>query len=578
MNKNIFIFCIFFSVSVAFATGKEQQLLRRIRSHFLVEDFSQALEEAKNGINLFPNSPEMRKNYLLALARKGKEGEVVNLLNNNLDEFSPKIAGREFLEEVAWEVIEKGVNSTQYTVRLASIIGAYATHDAKAVNILLAALNDSNAILRSVAVQLAADFGDEPLKKKIGKLLEEEKVYLVRLEVIRSVGKMRIKEKAKLLQNIISNDKSTFEEKGVALESLVQMYDGITAKEIQFFANSEKAGLRRFSCQLATHFEVKEVQKEIFSLLLDPRPDVRVFALNAIALYYRDFCNKKQKNLIISSATDSDPVVAITSAWVMLFLDQKIGEKYLRKWLNDPFEENRRLAAAALAAGGEYAVDLSKKIIRESSDPYVRANVALGLIGQKESTSFCCDILYEFLQNKSEMWMIDESKNNMFSLLCPSRIRHIDQIPNYPEGIDMMAQLNLASVLAICGDRRIEAVIKDFLLKKKWGITGVAAVTLLQEGDEEALDLIRSLLQKKDPFLRTQAALVLALFGKDPSVIPILEEAYVSAEHEMKIHILEAMGFVGNAERFPFFINVLKEPFQILRVVNASSLIQCLNR
>ena len=73
-------------------------------------------------------------------------------------------------------------------------------------------------------------------------------------------------------------------------------------------------------------------------------------------------------------------------------------------------------------------------------------------------------------------------------------------------------------------------------------------------------------------------ALVLALLGKDETVVDILKNAYASADHEMKLHILEALGHIGYCENFEFFINTYDEPYQILRIANASSLIQCLNR
>ena len=48
-------------------------------------------------------------------------------------------------------------------------------------------------------------------------------------------------------------------------------------------------------------------------------------------------------------------------------------------------------------------------------------------------------------------------------------------------------------------------------------------------------------------------------------------------EREMKIHVLEAIGHIGDRESIPFLIQILKEPFQVLRVVAASALIQCLS-
>jgi len=120
--------------------------------------------------------------------------------------------------------------------------------------------------------------------------------------------------------------------------------------------------------------------------------------------------------------------------------------------------------------------------------------------------------------------------------------------------------------------------LKGFLQRKSWGITGAAAATLLQEGDETMLDLVRSLVQDPDPNVRLQACLVLAMLGRDDAVLADLQKNYAGSEHERKLHILEALGRIGKDESFSFFLGVLQEPFQILRVAAASGLIQGLNR
>ena len=141
-----------------------------------------------------------------------------------------------------------------------------------------------------------------------------------------------------------------------------------------------------------------------------------------------------------------------------------------------------------------------------------------------------------------------------------------------------MTRLNLVSVLALVEDPRAQDVLKSFLQNKSWGITGVAAATLLQEGDASAMDTVRSLLQDSDPNVRLQACLVLAMMGHDESVIIDLQKFYVDSDHERKLHILEAIGRIGRDESYSFLIGVLEEPFQILRVAAAAGLIQSANR
>ncbi|HEV7737041.1 MAG TPA: HEAT repeat domain-containing protein, partial [Chlamydiales bacterium] len=215
---------------------------------------------------------------------------------------------------------------------------------------------------------------------------------------------------------------------------------------------------------------------------------------------------------------------------------------------------------------------------KNNGDPYVCANVALGLIGQRQEVSAAADCIYNFLSIEKRMWMWDNRMNPLFQTLSPSQVRHVDQIPNYPEAIDQMTRLSLVATLAMVEDPRAIDALKSFLQLKKWNITGVAAATLMQEGDETALEVVRKLLDDTNPQVRLQACLVLAQYGKDETVLGDLQSAYKSADFEMKLRILEALGSIGNEDSFSFLMTILEEPFPLLRVAGAAALIQSINR
>jgi HEAT repeat protein len=417
------------------------------------------------------------------------------------------------------------------------------------------------------------------LKDEITRLLKEEKVWMVRLEAIRAAGALRMKSLVPRLQAYVMADKSTFEERGAAIEALVRIYDQISLPEWKKLAESNRAGLRHLACVLAAHFTLDEAKDAIVRLIRDPHPDVRIAAVNAFGLYYRKQMDAEEaREAIEFTLKDSDPAVAITAAWAAILVDPSFGLPYMADWLIDSLPENRRFASAALAATGDRSVDLAVENLKQNSDPYVRANIAQGLLGQRIEVSACCDMLYEFLQNEKRMWMQDTRRNPLFSVLSPSQIRHNDQIPNYPEAIDHMTRLEMVSSLAIVDDPRALDALKAFLQRKSWGVTGVAAATLLREGDEQSLEMVRQLVKDPDPNVRLQSCLVLAMMGRDETVIKELESAYVGASHERKLHILEALGRIGHMETLNFLISTLREPFPILRICAAAALIQTVNR
>ncbi len=555
------------------SSGLEEEGIRRVQAHLLIEDSQSALTEAEGLAGLYPDSLEVNKTLVEALAANGFEEQALDLWNQLTAKQPDLLYDRHLLEELAWGVLKKGTRSTQYGVRLASTIGAYLTRDTRAVPILLRMMRDSNAVIRSVAVQMSTAYRDAPLKDEITRLMRDERVWIVRLEVIKAAGMLKLKEMTPVLQALVQSEKTTFEERQIAITSLLEIYDQISLPEFMTLARSNRAGLRHLACSIAAHFEMAEAKDEVIRLIQDNNPAVRIAALNAFGLVY-----KGKEADIAGALTDSDPAVAITASWAAYLIGSSRGEETMEKWLSDSLPENRRMAAAALAAVGGRGVKLSVKTMKESTDPYVKANIALGLLGQRVEVKVCCDLIYDFLENEKRMWMMDKKPNPLFEILAPSQVRHNDQIPNNPEAQDQMTRLNLVSLLALVEDPRALPALKTFLQRKSWGVSGVAAATLLHEGDDTALEVVKQLLNDSDANVRLQACLVLAMFGKDESVLRDLQGAYSGSDHERKLHILEALGRIGNAQSYSFLVGVLREPFPILRVAAAAALIQSVNR
>lgn len=553
--------------------------VRRVQAHLLIDDANSAFVEAERLALDYPQSREALSALVRALAALGEEEKALDTWHQISARHPNVLHDRGLLEDLGWGVLKKGISSSQYGVRLGALIGSYLTHDVRAVPIFLRMLRDSNAVIRSVAVQMASGYGDAALKDEILRMLSEEKVWMVRLEVIRATGQLRMKAAAPVLQAVVTSERSMLEERHVAIQSLIEISDRADPAEISRLASSNRAGLRHLAVAIALHFKVKEAKGEVLRLLSDTHSDVRIAALNAVGLLYREWMTPRELiDVLTPRLQDTDPMVAITAAWAVMLIDPARGEPALARWLEDPMGEHRRMAAAALAATGDKGVALAVKTLRESSDPYVRANVALGLIGQRHEIAACADCIVQFLASEKRMWMWDNRPNPLFQALAPSQVRHVDQIPNYPEAIDMMTRLNLVSLLAMIEDPRAIDALKSFLQTKKWGITGVAAATLLQEGDDTALEIVRQLLDDPNPKVRLQACLVLAMYGKDESVLQQLQNAYAGADFEVKLYILEALGQIGSPDGHSFLISVLREPFPLLRVAAAAALIQSVNR
>jgi HEAT repeat protein len=562
----------------AFGATSEEEYKKRIYAHLMISDRLSAVQEAERAIREYPESKNVQLAYIRALSEKGDETEAMERWVETAIKFEEEKNNRRMLELLAWGVLNKGESSAQLNIRLNSMIGAAFTRDAKAIPIIQGQMRATNALLRSIAVKLATTFGDAPLKDEIARMLKAEKVWYVRLDVIRAVGTLRLLELKTDLKEIIGNPRTLVEEKAAAIVALVSMYDSIDRGELLSLVQSDRAGLRQLAAEMIAHLNLHEELDLLLPLLRDASSDVRISALNALALMrVQKIGCVNVSELLEENLHNTSPEVAITAAYVLLLLDERQGSHHLGQWLKSENPEWRRFSSAALSSSGKYGLKLILKEFKEAQDPYVKINLAMGLIGQRIQVNAACDAIHKVLsQEKNTLWMWESRSNPLFRSLAPSRVRHIEHIPHYPAVVDQLVKLELLSVLSILRYPHAQSVVREFLQARTWGVTGAAAATLLQEGDEEDLAAVRELLNDPDEKIRVQAAMILAIVGSDPSAVKILQEAYPHVDREMKVHILEALAHIGDPSSIPFLLDILKGPFQVLRVVSASALIQCL--
>lgn len=556
----------------------ESDLAKRVHNHLLIEDHHSAIIEAKIHLCTHPDSKPLRLALIKALCHAGKEIEALDEWNKIVLTHEELLQDRTSLEMLAWGVLNKGERSNQLAIKSNAILGASMTRDAKAIPLILGALRGSNSMLRSISVGLAAAYGDLPLQEEIARLLKEEKVWHVRLELIKAAGQLRMKEVRDSLVKIIGNSQTLAEEKIAAIVSLVNMYESVEDRELANLIRSNRAGLRELACEIVSHLNLVDKTDMLMPLLRDPHPHVRLSVLNTLGILgVKEMDGKPLMKVesIYRCLWDHVPEVAITASWLALLHDDPRGEKNLKRWIQTGEAKYARLSAGALAISGKKGVPLAKKMLKKRPDPYVQMMLSLGLIGQREETELACRIIDRHL-GESEMWMWDTSLNPLFRFVGPSKVAHVPQIPNYPRVVDQLTRLELLQVLCVMEYPKAQESVKEFLMTKTWGTVGAAAAMLLQEGDDEALDIVRALLKDPEEHVRIQAALILALLGGDKAAVAVLKEAYPKVGREIKIHILEALAKVGDPGTIAFLLERLNEPFQVLRVVAATAIIKCL--
>lgn len=566
---------IFFSYQFIEAVISPEQINKRVHSHLMIADYTSACNEAYQALLQYPDSKSLWIGYLRALANAGDERHMMSNWTFFVEKFPEERNNREVLETLAWAVINKGACSSSPAIRVTAMLGAFFSQDAKGVKILQQGLHDDNSFLRAAAVKLSSHLMDASLQEELFRLLQTEKVWKVRLEVIRAIGELHVVEATKELKKLIEHELCHAEEKAVAINAIVSLSEEVDNSQLSQLVDSNRAGMRMLACELVAHFDQIQDVDKLFPLINDHHADVRAKVFQTIGrLRVSTIAEQSVIELSEQGVRDPDATVAVTAAWVLTINHPEKGLSVFQRFLNHQLRDIRYLAAAALTATGKYGLSLTRQAFYENKDIYVKMNLAIGLIGQRVETQAACDCLFLGLTQQKERWAWEEDKN--FRVLAPSKEKHDEAIPNYPEAVNQLTRLEVLQILSIVQYPRAQQAVKNFLAESHWGISGIASALLLTEGDEDAVDLVHTLLQDNNPKVKVQAALILALWGKGDDVIQFLQEAYLTADRELKGQILEGIGRVGSENSLKFLAERLQEPSQTLRIIAAAALLECL--
>lgn len=567
IKKTICAFCLYFSGQIFSA-----DVYDKVVAYYQIQDYESAL----NLIERQSKQEPYRNLKLEILAKLG-------LTQNALDElrYFPEIYDLKKkenflnLESLAWSILSNQKNNAE-SVQVASLIGAYLTRDAKAALLLKKHLFSSNSKLRAMAANFSSYYQDPFLKTAVFQRLKDEKNVDVKKELIAAIGKMKMKEAQPMLEEILLSEFSSDDLKATALFAYAEIFDEITQNQIQFFLRSPRAHFKQLGLRLLFSFEnlPEEVFPEIISLLKDSTPEVKQEALVTIALLQNEVQIPKEIfDEVENLTTDKHQITQLLAFWCKARSENKLDPKF-KDFLDHPNEQARLLSVALLGCIGKSGEPILHAAL-DHKDSYVSLNAAYALLHRGKGDEKILNVLDAALKNPKHFLMIDQSINPQFSYISPSKVRHHPFIMAYPKVMDGMARIRLLEAMSTYDNTRVKNHLKNLLSQKEAVLTFYTIGLLLQE-DLESLTELKELTKDPNPSIALAATLSIAFVGKDPNIAPKLAVIFEHVGFEEKLHILEAIGALGNKEMVPFLVKMLQKPFSSLQIVAASALIQCL--
>lgn len=577
-NKRSYVICLLLISHTLFASSST---VRRANAYLKLAEYEMGIKEVEGALYNSASDPELYEIYIKLLAASGKEIEAIQSYNHYETSFVSEVQKRELLEDLSWGIIRKGFNSSLILAKIFALVSATMTQDAYSVPLIELALEDSNWIIRKVAINLASYLMDRHLNQKILQLAQKDSSVEVRLEAIQAVASMKIFEAETVLNNLLinSNHLDAIEQAAI-LQAIIAIHEKASCVEIESLSNSQRAAMRQLSAYFIIESASVESLNTLFKLIKDSHPDVKIAALSALCLLKNE--EGYDSLLVIKETTpllkDMDYKVAITATYLHLLLNQEEAKSSMIKWCLHSNKEIRRFAGGALACGGTMAKEAMNTVLIASEDPFVRVPISVSLLGLRENIHLASASIFIFLKNEKANIMWEESSHPLFKTLKTSTIRRSkEEAVNTPEGVDMQTRLELLRLLAIFEYPQTKEILRQFLRERSFGVTFTAASTLVEEGGGEDMDLIKGLLADKDLKVQVQAAFVLAMVTKDKEAIDVLQKAYPKVDRELKIKILEALANIGDKESVPFLIDKMQDPYQVIRIIAAGALIICLN-
>jgi HEAT repeat protein len=560
---------LFLAISTAHLFSESNN---RIVAYYQIQDYASALKL----IDQEENQAEHLPLKLEILAKLG----LTHLALDKLKDL-PQVCDLEkkenflTLESLAWSILSNQKNTTE-PVQIASLVGAFLTNDAKAALELKKNLYSSNARLRAMAANFAANFQDPFLKEAIFQRLKEEKNTSVKKELIASAGKMRMKEVLPMLEEILVSQTVADEMKVSALMASISILDQLTPSQIQFFLQSERSYLKILGLRLLLSYEIfpKELFPQLTNLLGDLSPKVVQEALVLIGILSSEFeIPEETKNRVINLTEHQHVFVKALALWAQSRIEKTV-KKELIFLCNHEKVEVRNFTVGLIGTLSKDAIVILKGLLNHQ-DPYCRLNAAVELLNKRVHIQEALYTAEKELLNPSLFMMMDESVHPYFTIFMPSKVYHHPFITAYPKVMDGMARLRLCEKIAVFDQKKIKEPLKKILSEKEAILTFYTLGLILQE-DIENFQELKELIQDPNPSISLAATIALAFIGKEQSIGEQLIQLFDQVSFEEKLHILEAIGSLGDRKMIPFLLSVMQKPFTSLQIVAASSLIQCL--
>ncbi|NGX31892.1 MAG: hypothetical protein K940chlam8_01278 [Chlamydiae bacterium] len=558
----------------------QESVLNQIKAFLILEDPASAITLAKKTLKEHPHLESIHRALIKAYSG---QADIEGLLQS-FHEFQilhPKSALDEsILRDVCWGILNRAKQSDFAQHRKMAIIGSVLSREHLGVLLIEQKMQDLNPDVRAFACVQAIQLRDYRLQKKMLQLLQKEKDLHVKIACIYALGQMQSKDAIESLKKIAFHKDAFPEEKMQAHLSLLHLLHEEDPKNIHRYLNADNPYEKAFACDLIVAKNMSNKLLRLLFLLEDPNRDVRKHALLALGILFDENWTKKVIFEHVEKRLDDlDPEIQMLASWIYLRKDPQRAWEIFEKYLSHDKKEYPLLASVLLSNGGMAVKEYLVQAFENAQDPFVKINLAMGLLNVREKTDHALDYLQKQALEEDTMMMQTSFLFQNFQGVAPLEKLKVLAFGAELKWVDSMTRLQLINAILCFDPKRAHDCLLPFLKKAEWGILLLSSQLFTSFFPNESSRHLEPFLEHEDLKIRTQAALILSYYTGSKKAQKVLIESYLSKEttRQLKLNILEGLMAIRSKSFLTFFVELLDEKDLTCAFAAASCILYMLN-
>ena len=567
------------SSTLCATTSQKDQIELSLALHDTRETYI-LLEELQREDGKFAANPEtlaLLFDYLAEI----QDIEGMKVAYEKAQAIAPVSLPQATLEHIAWVNIASASRAYHPKMRIEALLAAAESQDVRGMHILKTMLTDSHQGIQNIALQLAANYPDEPIQKQAEAIAlcdtPEAKLAAARLLALQKAPA------AKKILNRMLDDETLSEEDQVEVAFLLaHLTEEVDLAWLQHAVTDQRPAIRALCASSVLEAPTKDGLHTILPLLSDPSAQVKKCAFQALGIWQQLIQDASEqligawKSHLQSPSTDLSAV----AAWAMLISSNADAQKEASQWFENTLvnatKEKALIAASHLIKAGPAGVSLAAALITKVQDPLSKVNLAQYLLYHRTAIPEASDILRSSISSTSTL--LGGYSDGLFAWLGASPIPHHPAIPRLPESQDLFCRLQLLALRCYAGQPILKEEVEAMLNDRAWGISAAAASFLFQEFGHSLDEILTPLLSHETETVRIQAALLLTIISQSQVAATTLAEQYEKASREGKEAIILGFSCLPASRTKAYLVPLLFDTSPVLRTRASGALLSSLYR